>query len=308
MSAASRDAGVVAAGAVSVSVVIAARNEAGEIGACVRSVSWAREVIVVENDSTDATIDEARAAGATVFSHPFTTIGAQRNAAIARATQPWILVVDADERGTPALGRAVARLVATPPDATSGAPSAYRAPRRNFFFGKEIRHGGWERDRPVRLFAASLRYDERPVHEHVIVDGAVGTLDEPLLHTPYATLDEYMEKLVRYSRSWAEQHHARGRRAGASDLVVRPLGRLVSMLVLRGGWRDGMHGIVLAALAAMSVAAKYAQLWAMGHRGPTRTGAGAGAVAGEGAAGAGDGAGTAAAGEARAGGPPQQAR
>lgn len=268
---------------VPVTVVIAARNEAGEIGACVRSVAWAREIIVVENDSTDDTVREAREAGATVFSHPFTTIGKQRNAAIARATQRWILVVDADERGTPALGAEVAALVDAPSGATRDAasaslaaraphaPRAYRAPRRNFFFGREIRHGGWERDRPVRLFDASLRYDERPVHEHVIVEGAVGTLREPLLHTPYASLDEYMEKLGRYSRSWAEQHYARGRRAGVSDLVVRPVGRVVSMLVLRGGWRDGMHGVVLAALAAMSVAAKYAQLWAMGRG----TGAGA---------------------------------
>lgn len=259
-------------GSVPVSVVIAARNEAGDIGECVRSVAWAREVLVVENDSTDDTVREARDAGATVFSHPFTTIGAQRNAAIARATQRWILVVDADERGTPALGEEVARLVASPSAATDGAggtpalPRAYRAPRRNFFFGREIRHGGWERDRPVRLFDAALRYDERPVHEHVIVDGAVGTLREPLLHTPYASLDEYMEKLVRYSRAWAEQHYARGRRAGASDLVVRPMGRVFSMLLLRGGWRDGMHGVVLASLAAVSVAAKYAQLWAMERR------------------------------------------
>lgn len=271
-------------GSVPVSVVIAARNEAGDIGECVRSVAWAREVLVVENDSTDDTVREARDAGATVFSHPFTTIGAQRNAAIARATQRWILVVDADERGTPALGEEVARLVASPSAATDGAggtpalPRAYRAPRRNFFFGREIRHGGWERDRPVRLFDAALRYDERPVHEHVIVDGAVGTLREPLLHTPYASLDEYMEKLVRYSRAWAEQHYARGRRAGASDLVVRPMGRVFSMLLLRGGWRDGMHGVVLASLAAVSVAAKYAQLWAMERR--ARGGGGGGDVGG----------------------------
>lgn len=254
-------------GSVPVTVIIAARNEADEIAECVRSVAWAREVLVVENDSTDDTVAVARAAGATVFSHPFTTIGAQRNAAIARATQSWILVVDADERGTPALGAEVARLVATPPDARRAAVRAYRAPRRNFFFGREIRHGGWERDRPVRLFDAALRYDERPVHEHVIVEGAPGTLGEPLLHTPYATLDEYFEKLGRYSRSWAQQQYARGRRAGTSDLLVRPLGRVFSMLVLRSGWRDGGHGVVLAALAAVSVAAKYAQLWSLARRG-----------------------------------------
>lgn len=245
---------------VPVTVVIAAHDEAAEIAACIASVRWARQVLVVENDSTDATVAEALAAGAEVFSHPFVTIGGQRNAAIARAREPWILVLDADERGTPSFGEAVARVVRAAP--ASGAARAYRVRRRNFFFGREIVHGGWERDRPVRLFDAALRYDDRPVHEHVLVDGALGTLDEPLLHVPYATLDEYFEKLARYSRAWAEQHHARGRRARVRDLVLRPLGRVVSMLVVRGGWRDGVHGVVLAALAGMSVAAKYAQLWA----------------------------------------------
>lgn len=258
-------------GTVPISVVIAAHNEAEDIAGCVSSVPWAGEILVVENDSSDETVERARAAGATVFSHPFRSIGAQRNAAIARAAHRWVLVLDADERATPAFATEVAGLVTRAHDArpegadeaAASAPRAYRVRRRNFFFGREIRHGGWERDRPVRLFHASLRYDERPVHEHVIVEGTVATMREPLLHTPYATLDEYFEKLGRYSRSWAAQHHARGRRATLSDLLVRPWARVASMLVLRGGWRDGAHGVVLAALAGVSVAAKYAQLWAM---------------------------------------------
>lgn len=242
-----------------VTVVIAARDEADQIEACVRSVSWAAEVLVVENDSTDDTVARARAAGATVFSHPFRSIGAQRNAAISRATQPWVLVLDADERATPALGAEVARRVQSP------AVDAYRVSRRNWFLGREIRHGGWDRDRPVRLFRATLRYDERPVHEHVLTSAAPGALDEPLLHRPYASLGEYFEKLVRYSRDWATQHHARGRRASSFTLVARPPARFLSTLLWRGGWRDGGHGIVLALLAAVSVASKYAQLWALDH-------------------------------------------
>ena len=249
-------------GDVPVTVVIAARNEAMRIAECVASVAWASEVLVVENDSTDDTVERARDAGAEVFSHPFTTIGEQRNAAIARAAFPWILVVDADERASPALGEEVARRIAS-----SGGCRAYRISRRNHFLGREIRHGGWERDRPVRLFRRELRYDERPVHEHVIVDGEVGALSERLSHHPYASLDDYFEKFDRYSRSWAEQHHARGRRATPWMVALKPPARFFSMYVLRGGWRDGPHGVVLAALAALSVGAKYARLWALGRRG-----------------------------------------
>ena len=243
------------------SVIIAAKDEADEIAECVASVSWAAEVIVVENDSTDDTVALARAAGATVFSHPFTTIGQQRNAAIARARHDWILVVDADERGTAPLGDEVARVTAAP-----DAAGVYRVRRRNFFLGREIRHGGWERDRPVRLFRSRHRYDERPVHEHVITDGPVGELAEPLLHYPYASLGEYFAKLDRYSRWWAEQSHARGRRTSAWTIAFRPPARFFSMYVLRAGFLDGAAGVIVAVLAAMSVAAKYARLWEQQQR------------------------------------------
>lgn len=244
------------AGRVPVTVIIAARNEADQIADCITSVAWASEVLVVENDSTDGTVETALAAGATVFSHPFRTIAGQRNAAIGRAAEEWVLVVDADERGTPALGEEVRAAIARP-----GCPDAWRVRRRNFFLGREVRHGGWERDRPVRLFRRTLRYEELAVHEHVITTGPVGELREPLLHTPYANLDEYFAKLRRYSRWWAEQHAAKGRRARLRDLLLRPAGRLFTMLIVRGGWRDGGVGVVVAVLGAISVAAKYAQLY-----------------------------------------------
>jgi len=244
------------------SVVIAAKDEAAEIADCIASVGWAAEVIVVENDSTDDTAALARSAGAVVFSHPFTTIGRQRNAAIARARHEWILVIDADERGTPRLRDEVGRVVAA-----NGSTVAFRVRRRNFFLGREIRHGGWERDRPVRLFRARMRYDERPVHEHVMTDGAVGDLAEPLIHFPYASLGEYFAKLDRYSRSWAEQNFAKGRRTSAWTVALRPPARFFSMYVLRAGFLDGAAGVIVAALAAMSVAAKYARLWELQRRG-----------------------------------------
>jgi glycosyltransferase involved in cell wall biosynthesis len=242
------------------SVIIAAKDEASEIAECIASVNWAAEVIVVENDSSDETVAIAREAGAVVFSHPFTTIGRQRNAAIARARHEWILVVDADERGTPALAEAIRQVVG------GGNTVAYRVRRRNFFLGREIKHGGWERDRPVRLFRNRMRYDERPVHEHVMTDGRVDELHEPLIHYPYTSLGEYFAKLDRYSRSWAEQSFERGRRASAWTIGLKPPARFFSMYVLRAGFLDGAQGVIVAALAATSVAAKYARLWELGWR------------------------------------------
>jgi len=239
-------------GSPGVTAVIAAHNEAAQIEVCIASVDWAREVIVVENDSIDDTIDRARGAGATVISPRFTTIGAARNHAIERVKTPWVLVIDADERCTPELAAEITQIVGKP-----GTRSAFRVPRRNFFLGKEIRHGEWGSDRPIRLFKRELRYNA----QHVEATGEIGTLRNALLHYTYTSLDQYFEKFNRYSRWWVEQNHARGRRGSAAAVVFKPPARFVSTYFFRGGFLDGAHGLVLACLAAASVMAKYARLW-----------------------------------------------
>jgi (heptosyl)LPS beta-1,4-glucosyltransferase len=246
-------------GSPGVTAVIAAHDESANIEACIASVEWAGEVIVVENDSVDDTVALATAAGATVISPPFTTIGASRNQAIVRAKTPWIFVLDADERCTPELAEEIQTTIRQTDH------TAFRIPRRNYFLGKEIRHGGWGggKDKPTRLFRRDLRYNASQVHEHVDVPAGapLGELRSPLLHYTYTSLDQYFEKFDRYSRWWAEQNHARGRRGTVAAIFFKPPARFVSMYLLRGGFRDGARGLVLASLAAASVMAKYARLW-----------------------------------------------
>ncbi len=244
-------------GSSDVTAVIAAHDESANIEACVASVEWAREVIVVENDSLDDTIDRARGAGATVISPKFTTIGSARNHGIGRAKTAWIFVLDADERCTPELAEEIDGIVGNP-----GNHTAFRVPRRSFFLGKEIRHGGWGSDKPIRLFKRELRYNASLVHEHVdVTAGAIGEVKSKLLHYTYISLNQYFEKFDRYSRWWAEQNYVRGRRGSAAAVLFKPPARFASMYVLKGGFRDGAHGLVLACLAAASVMAKYARLW-----------------------------------------------
>lgn len=132
--------------------------------------------------------------------------------------------------------------------------------------GSEIRHGGWEHDAPVRLFRSTLRYSSSRVHEHVETTGSVGELKHSLLHAPYASVDQYFEKLDRYSRWWAEDRFERGERASALKVVSRPQLRFLTMYVLKGGFLDGAAGAVLACMAAASVFAKYAKLWGMNRQ------------------------------------------
>jgi glycosyltransferase involved in cell wall biosynthesis len=241
-----------------ITVVIAARNEAANIAACVDAARWADEILVADHGSTDDTAALASDAGAVVLSHPEApTIGALRNIAIAAARNAWVLIVDADERATSAMAAHVSAVLANP------LHDAYRVPRRNFFLGREVRHGGWERDRPIRLIRASLRYDDSQVHERIAVATPLGTLDAALLHYPYGSLDEYFEKFARYSQWWAEDQWRRGRRTSVLAVLFKPPARFLSMYVFRLGFLDGARGLVLAALASASVLAKYARLWAM---------------------------------------------
>jgi (heptosyl)LPS beta-1,4-glucosyltransferase len=176
-----------------------------------------------------------------------------------RAKTPWILVLDADERCTPELAEEIQATI------RQTEHTAFRVPRRNFFLGKEIRHGGWGggNDKPIRLFRRDLRYNANQVHEHIDVPAGAppGELNNSLLHYTYTSLDQYFEKFNRYSRLWAEQNHATGRRGTAAAVFFRPPARFVSMYLFKGGFRDGARGLILASLAAASVMAKYARLW-----------------------------------------------
>ncbi|HZI99053.1 MAG TPA: glycosyltransferase family 2 protein [Gemmatimonadaceae bacterium] len=244
----------------SVTIVIAARNEAMNISACIESVRWADEILVVEDGSSDNTVALAEKAGATVIANPFVTIGLQRNVAIERAKSKWILVIDADERASPALAQEVSKVITAPRF------DAYRVPRRNFFLGREVRHGGWDSDKPIRLFRSSIRYNESRVHEHVEVSGEVGELESALTHEPYPTLHSWFEKLSRYSEWWAQDRYDRGTRTRIASVIFRPKFRFLSVFILRGGWMDGARGALLAGMASVSVFAKYARLWEKGKR------------------------------------------
>ena len=225
-----------------------------------RSVRWADEILVVEDGSSDNTAALGERAGATVIANPFVTIGLQRNAAIERAKHEWIFVIDADERASPELAEEMRAII------TSPRFDAYRVPRRNFFLGKEVRHGGWESDKPVRLFRSTIRYNSSRVHEHVEATGEIGELKSALTHEPYPALEIWFEKLGRYSEWWAHDRHDRGKRAGLTSVILRPPFRFVSMFILRGGWMDGARGTLLAGMASVSVFAKYARLWEKGKK------------------------------------------
>jgi glycosyltransferase involved in cell wall biosynthesis len=256
-------------GTVALSVVVITRDEEANIADCLASVSFARELVVVDSGSRDRTIELARAAGAHVQqTADWPGFGPQKNRALALATQPWVLSIDADERVTAELREAIVHVMQDP-----AAADAYSMPRRSSYCGQFIAHSGWYPDRVVRLFRrGSARFSDDAVHERLITDGAVGRLQGDLLHTTYPDLETMLEKLNRYSSASAGMLHAQGRRASLGGAVARGLWAFFRTYVLRSGWLDGRMGFVLAVSVAEGTYYKYLKLWHMAHRRDTRRG------------------------------------
>ena len=245
-----------------VTALIPTHNEEQNIEECLRSVEWCEEILVIDSYSTDATVEIARRHGARVLAHEYVNSAAQKNWAIPQASHPWVLLVDADERVTPGLREELRRLIDRGPEA-----DAYTIRRVNYFLGRQVRHGGWESDRVIRFFRRdSTRYQNRQVHAEVESPGPAPELGSPLLHYSFRSFSQYWPKIQRYSDWGASQAFSEGRRAGFATILLRPAGRFFKMYVLRMGFLDGVHGLVLCVLSAFSVYLKYAKLWEMGLR------------------------------------------
>jgi len=240
------------------SVVTITLNEEHNIVECLKSVSWADELIVVDSGSSDRTVDLARQAGARVLQLPWRGYGATKNDALRYAAGDWILWLDADERVPPELAAEIRDIVGRSDVSSPG----FTVARRAFFLGKWIRHCGWYPSRVTRLFRRSKgRFSENRVHEQLILEGDTGQLRNDLLHFTDPHLYHYFEKFNRYTSLAAEDLHAAGARFSLYDVLVRPPFVFLKMFVVRRGFLDGMHGFVLSLASMAYVFVKYAKLW-----------------------------------------------
>ncbi len=238
-----------------ISVVVVARDEQENIGACVASAAWAHEVLVVDTGSRDATAEVARAQGARVMEHEWLGYGPTKNWAFGQARGDWVLSLDADERVSEALAREIPEVVSSPRCA------GYEMPRRFHLRGRWLRHGGCYPDYQLRLFRRGrAHYDERSlVHERLLVQGPVGRLRGHLDHFSYPTFSDYLRKLDEYSTLWAREAFARGRRARWHHSFSFATAFLRRYL-LKAGFLDGAPGATWALFAGLHSYAKYVKL------------------------------------------------
>jgi glycosyltransferase involved in cell wall biosynthesis len=241
-----------------VSATIITLNEAANIEACLDSVAWADEIIVVDSGSTDGTTDRAAARRAVVIHRDWPgSYADQKNFAAAQARHDWILSIDADERVSPELQREIQTILAAEPRA-----AGYRMPRVTWHLGRWIRTTDWYPDYQLRLYdRRRASWPARLVHESVRADGPVAYLKEDLRHYAYRDISHHHQAMDRYTTLAARQMHEQGRRAGVLDVVVHPPAAFLRNYVLKRGCLDGLPGFVISAMNAYYVFLKFAKLW-----------------------------------------------
>ena len=245
------------------SACIITLNEADRIEACLDSLAFCDERIVVDSGSADATRELAAAKGARVIEHPFAGFRAQKDFAVQQARHDWVLCLDADERVTPALRAAIE----SARDGGFADAAGYRCARATDYFGAFLRHGNAYPDRVLRLFDRRRGgwHAGREIHEHAVVDGPAAILSGELEHFAYRSLDDQLKRYRSYATLMATDMHARGRRARASNLLLNPAWRFARGYLLRGGFRDGWRGFLFACMEADYVREKFARLWLLDH-------------------------------------------
>lgn len=239
-------------------VIIPCKNEQEHLRACIRSAQQvADEVLIADSGSTDATIEIARDMGCRIIEREYRTSGDFKNWAIPQATHEWVLILDADERITPALANEIRGTL------QNAKHNGYWIYRRNHFLGHPIRFGPWKNDRCLRLFRRDAgRYVGPTDHAEVeLSNGTDGRLRERMTHYTCASYAQYLPKISRYADVQARVWHAEGRRTRRLQLMLRFPLRFFQGYILRLGFLDGLAGLQVCALVAYMSYLKHAYLW-----------------------------------------------
>lgn len=244
-------------GHASLSVIIITKNEAHDLRDCLESIAWADEIIVLDSGSSDNTLSIAREFTANVYSSTeWQGFGIQKNRLLSYATQDWVLSLDADERVDAALKSEIQQVLISPK------LDIYFMPRLSSFCGRFIHHSGWRPDYVARLFKrGSAKFSNHLVHESLIFTKPAAYLTQSLLHLSYKNLDEVLDKMQRYAMLGAAELHAKNKRSSLLGAIGHGFWAFIRTYIIRRGFLDGAHGLMLAINNAETTYYKYLQLY-----------------------------------------------
>lgn len=243
-----------------ISAVINTWNEEKNLADCIATLDFVDEIVVVDMESTDNTKKIAKQFSDKVFTHPYTGyVEPARNFAIAKATGPWILIVDADERVPASLASRLRQI------ADDDSADFVRVPRKNLVFGEWLKYSRWWPDYNIRFFKKGYVTWSDAIHRPPVTEGNGINLDpEPefaLIHHHYRTIDEYLNRLIRYTNQQAKELIDEGYKFTLTDLINKPIGEFLSRFFAGEGYKDGLHGFTLALLQAFSTLIVYLKVW-----------------------------------------------
>jgi glycosyltransferase involved in cell wall biosynthesis len=240
------------------SVFILTYNEENNIRACLESVTWADEVIVVDSFSSDRTVEICLEYTDKIFQHEFKGFGKQRKIALDHTTYDWVLSVDADERVTEELRNELLEILKNIPEA-----DGFFIPRISHFLGKEIKHCGLYPDyRQLQFFNKNkMKYSDHLVHEGFVFSGQTSYLKEHILHYSFQTVEEYLRKMDMYSSLAAEDMIRAGKRGKFHQLFTHPASTFFSFYLIKRGFLDGKMGFILSSLYSYYTFIKYLKFW-----------------------------------------------
>ncbi|HQR03862.1 MAG: glycosyltransferase family 2 protein [Proteobacteria bacterium] len=243
------------------SAVIITRDAASQLPACLQSLHFCDEILVLDSGSTDGTQQLAAAYGARVVEAEWRGFGPQKQLAVATALHDWVLCVDADERISETLRASILAALTQP------AHDIYRFARCNRFLGRYLRHGEGYPDWSPRLFdRRQARWSDDAVHEKVLSAATPAPLAGDLLHDSAESLEHYLAKQNRYTTLAAASAFAAGKRAAVLKLILSPLLRFCKFYFLRLGCLDGLPGLVHILIGCHNSFCKYAKLLELQRR------------------------------------------
>ncbi len=239
------------------SVYMITFNNGATIARALQSVAgWADEVVVVDSHSPDGTSEIASQYTGRVLQLDTADLREKYQFAQDQCTSMWVLFIDADEWLTDAFKDEVREILRSSP-----AYDGYIADRRNMYLGREIKHGGWYPDREIRLYRKDRGGWQGGIHAKVHVEGRVGHMKNHYMHTPYADTAHQIRTIDRYSEAYARDLYDAGRHFHLSNMVLRPAYRLFRDYIFKGGFLDGIPGLIILASTMYYVFMKHARLW-----------------------------------------------
>jgi glycosyltransferase involved in cell wall biosynthesis len=243
-----------------ISATIITFNEEDNIAAALESLAWADEIIVVDSESTDRTVEIARRFTNQVYVRAWPGYSAQKNFAAQQASFDWVFSLDADERVSEGLASELQRLKR----GEEPAVEAFEMPRLTFYLGRWIRHSGWYPDHKARLYnRKAASFEGEFVHESVKVNGRTGRLSGDILHYTVRDASDHHRRIDRYTTLAARELYQKGRRATPLSLLVSPAAAFLRSYVFKLGFLDGAQGLAIARFAAHYVFLKNLKLWEM---------------------------------------------